>query len=225
VTLGLVGRNDFSVPRAQVSSEGIVLLPLVGRVKAVGLTTAQLAQAVQERLIKGGFYSDPLVHVEVVGVASRYATILGDVGNPGLLPLDRAYRLSEIVARVGARGGDGPGTIVLTRPDGKSTKYSLEEIATGAGPGDPIVQPGDKIYVPSARVEAFYISGQVKSPGSFPVTKGMTVREAIARGGGLTEMGSENKLKLYRDNVLVKGVKLDTVLQPGDILQIGERLF
>jgi polysaccharide export outer membrane protein len=72
--------------------------------------------------------------------------------------------------------------------------------------------------------EAFYISGQVKAPGQFPVTKGLTVREAIARGGGLTEMGSENKLKLFRKNELVKGVKLDTLLQPGDILQIGERL-
>ena len=51
------------------------------------------------------------------------------------------------------------------------------------------------------------------------------MREAIARGGGLTEMGSENKVKLFRKNVPVRGVNLDTALQPGDIVQIGERLF
>ena len=53
----------------------------------------------------------------------------------------------------------------------------------------------------------------------------MTVRDAIGRGGGLTEMGSEKKLKLFRKNVQVKDVKPETLLQPGDILQIGERLF
>jgi polysaccharide export outer membrane protein len=57
------------------------------------------------------------------------------------------------------------------------------------------------------------------------VTTGLTVREAIARGGGVTEMGSVKKVKLFRKNERVKGAKLETELQPGDILEIGERLF
>jgi polysaccharide export outer membrane protein len=65
----------------------------------------------------------------------------------------------------------------------------------------------------------------VHAPGGFPLTRNMTVRDAIARGGGLTEMGSDRKLKLFRKNVQVGDVKLDTRLQAGDILQIGERLF
>ena len=58
-----------------------------------------------------------------------------------------------------------------------------------------------------------------------PLTKNMTIRDAIARGGGLTEMGSDRKLKLFRKNVQVNSLQLDTPLQAGDILQIGERLF
>jgi polysaccharide export outer membrane protein len=224
VNVGLVGRTDFN-SQSQVSSEGTIFLPLIGQVKALGLTTADLAKQVEAILKKGGFYADPMVHIEVTGVASRYATILGDVGSPGLLPLDRDYHLSDIVARVGARAGEGAGTIVLTHSDGKSKKYSIEEIATGGGEGDPKVQPGDKIYFPAAVAEVFYISGQVKNPGAFPTTKGLTVREAIARGGGLTDMGSERKTKVFRKNVQLKDVTLDTVLQPGDIVQIGERLF
>lgn len=224
VNVGLVGRTDFNA-QPQVSSEGTIFLPLIGQVKALGLTTAELTQQVEAGLKKGGFYSDPVVHIEVTGVASRYATILGEVSSPGLLPLDRDYHLSDIVARVGARAGEGAGTIVLTHSDGKSKRYSIEEIATGGGDGDPKVQPGDKIYFPAAVAEVFYISGQVKSPGAFPVTKGLTVREAIARGGGLTDMGSERKTKVFRKNVQLKDVTVDTVLQPGDIVQIGERLF
>jgi polysaccharide export outer membrane protein len=223
VDVGVIGRNDFNT-RARISTEGTVILPLLGRVKALGLTTSELAQQTQDALAKGGFYSNPVVRVEVTGVASRYATVLGNVATPGLLPLDRTYHLSDIIARVGAHAGEGSGFVVLTRADGSSKKYSMEDLATGSG-ADPLVQPGDKIYVPSVQSEVFYISGQVRSPGTFPMKKDLTVREAIAKGGGLTDMGSEKKVKVFRKNVEVKGVKLDTAIEPGDIVQVGERLF
>ena len=220
----LVGRKD-SDSRATVAGDGTVIVPLLGEVKALGLTADQLATAVQVGLKKGGYYSDPVVHVSVTGVASRYVAVLGDVAMPGLLPLDRTYHLSDIVARVGVHSGEGAGTIVLTHSNGQSRRYTLEEIATGGGDGDPLIQAGDKLYVPSVGSEVIYVSGQVHAPGGFPLTRNMTVRDAIARGGGLTEMGSDRKLKLFRKNVQVGDVKLDTRLQAGDILQIGERLF
>jgi polysaccharide export outer membrane protein len=224
VDVGVIGRNDFNT-RQRVTTEGTIVLPLLGRVKAVGLTTSELAQQTQDALAKGGFYSNPVVRVEITGVASRYATVLGNVGTPGLLPLDRAYHLSDIIAKVGAHTGEGASTVVLTRADGTSKKYSMEDLATGAGGADPVIMAGDKIYVPAATSEVFYLSGQVKNPGSIPITKEMTVREAIAKGGGLTDMGSDKKVKIFRKNVEVKGVKLDTLIEPGDIIQVGERLF
>ncbi|WP_372785097.1 SLBB domain-containing protein [Phenylobacterium sp.] len=224
VDVGVIGRTDFNV-RVRVSTEGTIVLPLLGRVKAVGLTTSELAQQTQDALAKGGFYSNPVVRVEVTGVASRYATVLGNVATPGLMPLDRTYHLSDVIAKVGAHTGEGASFVVLTRADGTSKKYSMEDLATGGGGADPLVMAGDKIYVPAATSEVFYISGQVKNPGSFPITKELTVREAIAKGGGLTDMGSDKKIKVFRKNEEVKGVKLDTKLEPGDILQVGERLF
>jgi polysaccharide export outer membrane protein len=225
VEIELVGSKDAN-SHPVVSGDGKIVIPLVGEVPALGLTTTQLAEAIQDGLKKGGYYASPVVHVSVTGVASRYVAVLGDVSTPGLLPLDRNYHLSDIVARVGAHSGEGTGTIVLTHANGESKRYTLEEIATGGGGGgDPLLQAGDKIYVPAATQEIIYVSGQVRSPGAFPLTKNMTCRDAIARGGGLTELGSDKKLKLFRKNVEVKDVKLDTPLQTGDILQIGERLF
>lgn len=222
VDVGVLGRSDFNT-RARVGADGTVILPLLGKVKALDLTTSELAQHVQDALAKGQFYSNPAVHVEVSSVASRYATVLGNVGTPGLLPLDRPYRLSDIMARVGAQGGAN--FVVLTRADGTSKKYSIEDLATGAGGSDPLVLPGDKIYVPAGTSEVFYVSGQVRNPGPLPMSKDLTVREAIAKGGGLTEMGSDKKVKIFRKNVEIKGVKLDTRLEPGDIVEVGERLF
>jgi polysaccharide export outer membrane protein len=224
ISMEQVGREN-SETHSTVSGDGKIVVPLVGEVNALGLTTAQLATTVQDALKKGGFYTDPVVHVSVIGVASSYVTVFGDVGVPGLMPLDRTYHLSDIVARIGVHSGEGAGTIVLTHADGKSKRYTLEDVATGAGDGDPLLTAGDKIYVPSLASEVVFVEGQVHAPGPFPLTKNMTVRDAIARGGGLTEMGSDRKLKLTRKGAEIKDVKLDTPVQAGDILKIGERLF
>jgi polysaccharide export outer membrane protein len=164
--------------------------------------------------------------VEVSNVASRLVTILGAVGTPGQLPLDRQYRLSEIVARFGGRGATGADYLVLTHQDGKSERFKLADLGTATGDKDPVLQSGDKIYVPAAENSVIYINGQVKSPGTYPVTEGLTLRTAIAKAGGLAEMGSEKKISIHRDGKDIKVKNLDeTTLKVGDIINVGEKLF
>jgi polysaccharide biosynthesis/export protein len=225
VEIGLVGRADFG-SRARVSTDGTILLPMIGSIEASNRTVIQLADDVRQALIKGGFYADPVVRTEVVGINSRYVTVLGSVGNPGLLPLDRNYRLSEILAKVGGRSGSGADFILLTKASGGPTeRYSIAQLASGGPDKDPLVHSGDKIFIPTTENQVFYISGQVNTPGSYPVTEGLTVRMAIAKGGGVNENGSEKKVKLVRDGKPVKGVKLEDPIKVGDIVTIGERLF
>jgi polysaccharide export outer membrane protein len=225
VEIGLVGRADFG-SRARISTDGTIQLPMIGSIPAAQRTVLQLADDIRQALIKGGFYSDPVVRTEVVGINSRYVTVLGSVGNPGLLPLDRNYRLSEILARVGGKSGSGADYVVLTPASGgPSQRYSIPQLASGGPDKDPMVHTGDKIFIPTAENEVFYISGQVNTPGSYPVTEGLTVRMAIAKGGGVNENGSEKKVKVVRDGKPLKGVKLEDPVQVGDIVTVGERLF
>jgi polysaccharide export outer membrane protein len=225
IEVALVGRADFS-GRTRIGNDGAVLLPYLGPFPASGRTPAQLADEISKALEKGGFFAHPVVRVDIVGVGSRTVTVLGAVSAPGLVPLDRTYHLSEIVARVGGRAGPGADNIILTHTDGSSKTYKLAELATGGGDKDPVVANGDKIYIPAAENQVFYVTGQVKSPGSYPVVEGMTVRIALARAGGLTDDGSEKKVTVKRKGVDLKGVKLDvTTLEPGDIVNVGERLF
>lgn len=225
IEVAVVGRADFN-GRARIGSDGAVLLPFLGAVPATNRTPGQLADEVRVALEKGGYFANPVVRVDVVGVASRYVTILGAVGAPGLMALDRRYRLSEILARAGGKSEGGVDYVVLTPQAGASKQYKMADLATGTGDQDPYVANGDKIYVPAAQAQLFYITGQVASPGSYPVTEGMTVRLALARAGGLTPSGSDKKVKVNRKGENLKGVKLDeTVVQPSDILTVGERLF
>lgn len=221
IEVGLLGRNDFG-GRARVQADGTIQLPFIGKVPAVDKTTSELSDTIRKALQTGGFFSDPIVTIEVVGYASRYVTVLGAVGSPGLVPINRQYRLSEILARVGGVREGAADYLVIRSADGTERRPLIRELATGDTNQDPYVAAGDKIYAPAA--ELFYISGQVNSPGAYPIQSGMTVRMALARASGLSESGSEKKIDVNRGGKKIK-VKLDDKIEPGDVMVVGERLF
>jgi polysaccharide export outer membrane protein len=221
VEVGLLGRSDFG-GRARVQADGTIQLPFIGKVPAAERTTAELSDVVRKALQAGGYFADPVVTVEVVGYASRYITVLGAVGAPGLVPINRPYRLSEILARVGGIRDGGADFLSVRSADGSETRYQVRDLATGNTDQDPFVKSGDKIYAPMA--EQFYIYGQVNGPGAFALTSNTTVRMAIAKAGGLTESGNDKRVDVTRAGNKVK-LQLDDVIQPGDVLVVGERMF
>lgn len=220
VEVEIVGQPDRA--RARVYTDGTLQLNLVGKIVALGRTPRELGAEIAEALKRGGFYASPVVNVEVVTYASRYVTVLGAVGTPGLVPINRQYRLSEILARVGGVQASSADYVIVRPESGPEKRYFIEKIATGDSNEDPYVLPGDKIFSPVADV--FYISGQVNSPGTYPVKQDLTIAQAIARGGGLTQSGSDRKVSVTRDG---KKIKMDGAakVEAGDVLVIGERLF
>jgi len=208
--------------KVTIEQDGTVVLPLLGRVTAAGQSVTQFRETVRTRLVSGGYFVKPEVSVTLVSATSRYATILGEVSSPGLVTLDRDYHLSEVIARVGGLKGAGVDAITLTTADGQTRTYSMRQAATTGGNADPLINPGDKIFIAPAQV--FYIYGQVSAPGSYPVDPNMSVRQALARGGGLTALGSSKKVMLTRGDRDIK-VTLDEKIQPGDTLVIGQRFF
>lgn len=221
VEITVLGQPEFAT-RARIKSNGTIQLPFIGEQKISGETALTLAPKIAEKLRSGGYYSKPVVNVEVSGFASRYVTLLGAIAQPGLQPVDRSYRLSEIIARAGGIRETGADYVTVTRADGQQKDYPFERLAAGGPNDDPEVNPGDKIYVPEA--ELFYIYGQVNAPGVYPLRADMTVRKAIARGGGFTAAGSAKRIKLFRNGQETK-VDLDMVIKPGDVFVVGERLF
>jgi len=221
VEVGLLGRNDFG-GRVRVQADGSIQLPFVGKLPAADKTTSELSDAVRKALQTGGFFSDPVVTVEVVGYASRYVVVLGSVGSPGLVPINRPYRMSEILARVGGVRDGAADYLVVTSATGQEKRLAIRDLATGDPARDPFVAPGDKIFSP--QVEVFYVSGQVNSPGAQPFQTGMTVEMAIAKAGGVTEQGSVKKVTTTRGGKKLK-LKPTEEVQVGEVLVVGERLF
>lgn len=223
VQISVLGQKDFD-SRVKVKTDGTIPLPFLGNVQAAGFTAITLAQSIASKLKVSGIYADPVVNVEIVSYASRYVIALGEVNGSGLIPVDRAYRLSEILARIGGIKGSGTNYVILTRQGQPEMKLMFDNLAKGGEQEDPLVQPGDKLFVPKA--ELYYLSGAVKSPGEYAFNQsGLTVRKALARAGGVSDIGSERKVKIFRDGRTIKRVNLETLVQPGDSIVVGEKLF
>ena len=83
------------------------------------------------------------------------------------------------------------------------------------------------------------ITGAVRTPTSLPFAREMSVLDAILEAGGINEVASANRAKLYRkvDGVLIEyDLRLNDILfrglletnyqmQPGDVITVPERLF
>jgi polysaccharide export outer membrane protein len=220
INIAVVGRTDFN-QQVLVQDDGTISLALIGSITATNLTALQLKSVIEQRLRSGGYFLKPEVTVTLASAASQYAVVLGDIGAPGLAALDRPYHLSELVARSGGvkQGSD---ILTVTTAGGETREFSLRAIATGASP-DPMVAPGTKIYVQPAQL--FYIYGQVGSPGTYALERDMTVRNALARAGGLSALGSIKKVKIYRGDKEFKPTDLNQKLMPGDTVNVGERFF
>lgn len=218
----MVGSDEFR-GRVNVQQDGTIQLPYVGSLKAQDKTLLQLGKEIAAALTKGGYYVDPAIQVAVAQISSRYVTVLGEVGSPGLVPVDRAYRASEMIARVGGVKPTGAETFYLRRDGGPEIPLTMEAIARGGDESDPIVNPGDKIFVPQA--PTYYIYGQVNAPGTYPIQNKMSLRMALARGGGLTSLGSDKRITVVRNGEELKKFSLGDPIADDDVIVVGERFF
>jgi polysaccharide biosynthesis/export protein len=85
--------NSFSVDPA-----GNISMPLIGLVKAYGLTTAELEQAIAAKL-RNGYVRDPRVSVEVE--AFRPFFVLGEVQTAGQYPYVNGLTIQSAIAIAG----------------------------------------------------------------------------------------------------------------------------
>lgn len=220
--VSVIGQADYAA-RIQVQADGTIQLPYINSIVARDRTVLQLRDEIAQKLKDGGYYRDPKVNIAIVSYASRYVVVLGQVGNPGIVPVDRAYRLSELLARVGGARETGADLVTVRRASGEELQLPIERVAIGSGDDDPIINPGDKLYIGPA--PTFYIYGQVRAAGTFRIQPGMTLRQALAQGGGLNERGSEKRIKLFRGGKQLPEVDLSTAIKPGDVIVVGERFF
>ena len=89
-----------------------------------------------------------------------------------------------------------------------------------------LIRPRAAVEVLSYR--PFYIMGEVNQPGSYPYRAGLTVLNAAALAGGFTYRADEDDIDISRGEEGARGefeASVGTLVEPGDVIRIRERLF
>ena len=223
-----------------VELDGSFTFPLVGRVKAGGMTIRDFEVELKKKLADG-FFRNPQVTVAIEQYRSQRVFVTGEVRNPGAYALTGDMTLIEALAKAGSttqtasdevvvvRGGKGADIALGTDTDDgrERLRINLKDLQSGAtGATNIDLRDGDTIYV--ARAELVYVFGQVKTPGSYAIKTDTTVLQALSLAGGVTPNGAMNRTRIIR---MVGGEKkelrvvLTDGVQPGDTVMVPERFF
>jgi polysaccharide export outer membrane protein len=133
-----------------VRPDGMISIPLVGDVRAAGLTPLHLANEIALKLKK--YVQDPNVSVVVTAIHSKVVYMIGEVTRPG--PVDLAPRMTLLEAISSAGGltefANRKKIYILRDNEGKREKIPVhyKEALQGNRDLDLALKPGDTIVVP-----------------------------------------------------------------------------
>jgi polysaccharide biosynthesis/export protein len=237
LTITVFGEPDLSA-KYTVEQDGTFTFPLIGRVMAGGTTLRQVEQELKKKLADG-FLKNPQVTVSMETYRSQRILIMGEVRAPAEYQLTGDMTLLAALARAGGpTAAAGREALIVRTPrhrvagegahpaDPEIIRIDLTDLQAGnVSLNIPLVD-GDTITVPKA--QSVFVSGQVKSPGAFPVEPDTTVLQVLSLAGGLTDRGADGRIKILRivdgKRVEIKA-KLTDIVLPGDTIVVPEKFF
>ncbi len=218
--------------RFRVENDGHFNYPFLGRIHAGGVTISDVAATLKTKLSEG-YLRNPQVTVDVDQFRSQSVFVMGEVRSPGKYVLSGSVSLLEVLAQAGSTTAvAGPeivilhpkspvaGAVTLTAPgDSEVRRVSMRDIESGRLSENIAIRDGDTIFVPKA--DRFFVVGLVRNPGSYALEPNMTVLQALSLAGGVTERGSNRRLRVTR---VVDGKRRELDLKPTDLVLPGDTI-
>jgi len=232
----------------RIDARGSISLPMVGRLHAVGLTTEQLADLIEERLKK--YLQHPDVSVYLVEMRSQPVSVLGAVTNPGVHQLQGHKTLFEVISLAGGLKPEAGYSIKITRrlewgriplPDAKDDStggfsvagVNVKSVMDAKNPAENIeIKPEDVISVPKG--DLIYVIGSVKKPGGFVLDQNehLSALQVLSLAEGLDHFADSRHARIMRPipdsdarteiaidlKALLDGKEPDIPLQANDLL-------
>lgn len=237
VRISVYGLPDLST-LTRIDDAGNISFPLLGSVTLQNRTTTEAEKHIAELLESGGIVRNAQVTLFLEERNTRdvgTVTILGKVGRPGKYPLqgDTGTGVASIVDLLATAGGtsdDAADHIFLMRPSDSGYVRSridlIQMVQLGELSNDQALVSGDVVLVPATDV--FYIYGQVRRPGRYPLERDMTVMQALSVASGITDIGNENGILLRRREGSSSSeidVEITTPLRSGDVIYVKAKRF
>src|SRR5579863_5565850 len=254
IQIHAVEAEDISDKPIRIGSDGYINLPLVGHVKAAGLTVEELQTEMVQRLKR--LIVEPDVTVSVAETHSQPVSVVGAAKNTGVIQLNGRKTLVEVMSLAGGPRDDAGYMARITRqkdigplplpqattdPSGQYSvaQVNLQNIMDARDPAANIViLPNDVISVPKA--DMVYVIGDVLKAGSIVLgdQKTVTVLQAISIASGLGKTAKATEAKILRLTpgssqrtevavnlkTMLAGKSNDVAMQPDDILYVPTSL-
>jgi polysaccharide export outer membrane protein len=252
----VVSQAPVAAQGVRVSADGEITVPTIGAMQAAGLTTSALEQEIAKRLVDAGILRRPQVSVQITEYRSRVVAVVGSVERPGLYPVTRpAATLADLIWAAGGPNRDAgrmvefvpasadgaprnarpPVNLASATTHGNPVRLDLQSLLQATGTDaqllNPPVRPGDVISLaPAGNVQ---VDGWVQKPGSYQLTRGLTLMGAVAAAGGRLfpansravtvkrTLGSGEQRVLAVDAQAVsEGTAPDLPMIDGDVVQV-----
>lgn len=242
----------------RVSEEGHIVLPLLGSVSLSGLTERQAEEKLRTEL--NDFVKHPSVSLAVGEIHGSRVSVVGAVAKPGVYGI---HSTTETIADALTEAGGltrEAGTKIFFSPGADATDGGKGRAAAAlrlaATPGlipDPDhslpidlvrlyqgktvpelaipLRPGDSIIVPAAG--EIFVDGWVNQPGAFPLSRAMTLTQAIASAGGIHFAAARGGVTVHRTSLageaesirtdytgILAGSAPDVFLETGDRIEV-----
>ena len=258
IQVGVYGAPDLSqlLQSVVIPTSGVIALPVIGEMKADGLTAEELEGAIATRLKDQGLIEQPEVLVTVTDYQAKPIYVIGEVDNPGQYVMSQPWTLTEAILIAGgldvaaSRYGYlhrrvSPGPLpaappprATTDPESPAPGYEVTRIDLqalkegGILDPDPVLNVGDVVVVPAAKVELAYVIGDVYSRGGIvlPASGTLPVSRALAAAGPTrTAKMSEGIVVRYEANgtrkelpvnflAILQGQKPDFEIKANDVV-------
>ncbi len=211
------GRPDLGGHKI-VGPDGRLSLPVGGTVKVDLLSREEAGAAIEKALAP--FYESVSVGVEVEEYLGNRIVLLGRVENPGVIRFDGPPTLVEALAKAGALPVlDKKAKLTrcaVVRGRERLLWVDLKQMMNSGDLRYNIrLKQNDVVYIPDSDDTVVFVLGEVRRPGAYSVTGDMTVLDALAQAGGVTNDAATSKIRLIRPNIgLDVEIPLSRLLDP-----------
>ena len=198
----------------RIDAEGFVELPIVGKIKAGGMTIQAFEKELTKRL--GEFVRDPQVFISLAQFRGEPVFFVGAFGAPGIYPLSGRRTLVEMLTVVGGISPNATRRIKVTRrtdygpmplPNAvenaekkiSTVEISLNSLSENINPEEDIVlQPYDVIS--AERAERVYVSGDVARSASIELGErnSISIAQALTEAGGFNPTAKRSQVRVLR---------------------------
>lgn len=249
VSITVGNAPEFS-GRFRVSDSGMIVIAGIPPVKADGLTSSELSQAVRQALLDAKQMRDPMVNTFIEEFRGRTVTVLGAVSKPGVYALQKKSTVLDALSLAGGslQNAGAVVTVVLGsasaeatgQKEGSVVYVNMARLMKGEDATTNIeVRNGDVVSVSNAQV--VYVIGAVVKPGGYVMQdpqSGVTAVQAVAMAEGFNGVASTHKGVIVRQSasdhtrqeipvdvgLMMQGKETDVVLAPNDILFIPDSM-